>query len=75
MVEEEVVAVVGEVIVAAEEDLVHLSQPRGVNVNEDNQDIDRRHITQRAFLIIGSTGQYYIDEFNPLILVFTGITK
>jgi hypothetical protein len=33
MVEGEIVAVVGEVIVAAEEDLVHLSQPRWVDAN------------------------------------------
>jgi len=52
MVEEEVVAVVGGVVVAAEEDLVHLSQLRWVEANEDIQDIGISHITQRATIII-----------------------
>jgi hypothetical protein len=45
-VEEEVVAVVGEVVVAAEEDLVHLSQLRRV-------DIGKRPITQRLATAAG----------------------
>jgi len=59
MVEEEVVAVVGEVVVAAEEDLVHLSQLRWVDAIEDIQHIGKRHKTQRSSLIVGSAGGGY----------------
>ncbi len=78
MVEEEVVAVVGEVVVAAEEDLVHLSQLRGVDANEDIQDIGKchRHIQSRysIFHLSSEQGNMHIrKDYLALILGNTAI--
>jgi len=50
--------------VAAEEDQVHFRLLRGVDANEDIQEMGKRPITQKLATVAGQ------NRFNPTMLVF-----